>query len=125
MNEITSPDRELVEFAGEFYDDPLGFVLAMFPWGEVGTTLEHHPGPDVWQTEFLMRLGQHVKSRAFDGHTPVLPVRMAVSSGHGIGKSALVGMLVNWIMATRPDAQGVITANTFDQLETKTWAAVQ
>ncbi len=120
-----NPDADLVELAGEYYDDPLGFVEVMFPWGETGTSLEHHPGPDVWQRDFLTRLGGHVKARAFNGQTPVLPVRMAVSSGHGIGKSALVGMLVNWIMATRPDAQGVVTANTFTQLETKTWAAVQ
>ena len=28
-------------------------------------------------------------------------------------------------MSTRPQAQGTITANTFPQLETKTWAAIQ
>jgi hypothetical protein len=125
MPETSSPERDLIELAGEYYDDPLGFVEVMFPWGEHGTSLEHHPGPDVWQRDFSKRLGQHVRDSAFDGHTPTLPIRMATSSGHGIGKSALVGMLVNWIMATRPDSQGVITANTFEQLETKTWAAVQ
>jgi hypothetical protein len=28
-------------------------------------------------------------------------------------------------MATRPDSRGTVTANTYVQLETKTWAAVQ
>src|SRR6266702_7969182 len=47
------------------------------------------------------------------------------TSGHGVGKSTLVAWLVDWIMSTRPQAQGTVTANTFPQLETKTWAAIQ
>jgi hypothetical protein len=117
-------DVELAEFVGQFYDDPLGFVRACYPWGEEGT-LKDHTGPDVWQTEFLTRLGQHVKQRRFNGHDAVAPIRMAVSSGHGIGKSVLVAWLVNWIMSTRPHCQGTVSANTFTQLETKTWAAIQ
>lgn len=39
--------------------------------------------------------------------------------------SAMSAWLVDWIMSTRPHSQGTITANTFTQLETKTWAAVQ
>jgi hypothetical protein len=50
---------------------------------------------------------------------------MAVSSGHGVGKSVMVAWLVDWIMSTRPHSQGTVTANTFTQLETKTWAAIQ
>jgi hypothetical protein len=49
---------------------------------------------------------------------------MAVSSGHGIGKSAMAGWLVNWIMSTRPHSKGVVTANTGEQLSSKTWAGV-
>lgn len=108
----------------QYYDDPLGFIFAMFPWGEKGTSLEHHDGPDVWQREFLRRIEAQLLSRTFDGHTPVMAVRGAVSSGHGIGKSALVGMLVSWIMSTRPYSQGTVTANTITQLQTKTWAAI-
>jgi hypothetical protein len=47
-----------------------------------------------------------------------------VSSGHGIGKSALTAWLADWIMSTRPHAQGTVTANTSTQLETKTWAQI-
>ena len=106
------------------YDDPYRFVVTMYPWRRPRTTLEHFDGPDEWQKQFLIRLGEHVKARKFDGHTAVEPIRMAVSSGHGIGKSTIAAWLVNWIMATRRDAQGTITANTFSQLQTKTWAAV-
>jgi len=36
----------------------------------------------------------------------------------------MTGWLVNWIMSTRPHAQGTVTANTGTQLETKTWAQI-
>jgi len=49
---------------------------------------------------------------------------MATASGHGIGKSTLVAWIVDWIMSTRPHCHGTITANTYTQLETKTWAAI-
>lgn len=109
----------------DYYADPLGFVLFGYPWRQAGTFLEHHDGPDVWQEDFLRRLGKHVEDRAFDGHTPVDPIRMAASKGHGVGGSALAAWIVDWIMSTRPHAQGTVTANTTTQLQTKTWAAVQ
>src|SRR5262245_27880134 len=97
----------------------------MFPWGKKGTLLEHHDGPDTWQREALAGMGEHVKARKFDGHTPVSPIRFGASSGHGVGKSVLVAMLVCWLMSTRPFAQGTVTANTITQLNTKTWARVK
>lgn len=120
------PDAELAEFVGQFYDDPLGFVWGCYPWGVPGTPLEHFKdGPDEWQTAFLKALGEEVARNGFDGVVPVRPVRRAVSSGHGIGKSTLTAWVVDWIMSTRPHSQGTITANTFTQLETKTWAAIK
>lgn len=119
-----SPDEQLAEEVSRFYADPLGFVLFAYPWGEEGP-LKDHDGPDVWQAEFLRALGEEVARNGFDGKTPVRPIRRAVSSGHGIGKSTLVAWIVDWIMSTRPHAQGTITANTFTQLETKTWAALK
>ena len=50
---------------------------------------------------------------------------MAVASAYGVGKTALAAWIIHWIMDTRPDVKGTITANTFTQLEDKTWAAVQ
>lgn len=116
-------NAELAEFVGQFYDDPLGFVMAMFPWGEPGP-LEDFDGPDQWQREFLTWLGEEVKARRFDGSTAVPPIRAAVSSGHGTGKSTLQAWVVTWIMATRPYCRGTVTANTSTQLDTKTWAAI-
>jgi hypothetical protein len=122
----TAPSYEqlLHEEVARYYADPLGFVLAMYPWGEPGQ-LEHDAGPDTWQREALEYVGAEVQARGFDGHTAVPPIRLAVSSGHGIGKSVFVAMLVDSIMSTRPHAQGTITANTITQLKTKTWAAIK
>lgn len=117
-------DLVLAEWARDCADDPVRFVLEGYPWGEPGP-LRDHDGPDVWQMAFLTRLGEEVRARRFDGVTPVAPIRFATSSGHGIGKSVMVAWLVDWIMSTRPHCQGTVTANTFTQLETKTWAAIQ
>ena len=113
-------NEALHEAVAEYYADPLGFVLAMFPWQSPGM-LEHHPGPDTWQRAFLLELGEQVTSRGFDGVTPVAPIREAVSSGHGIGKSVVVAWIILWIMSTRPHCRGTVTANTMNQLATKTW----
>lgn len=118
-------DDRLADEVAAFYADPLGFVLFAYPWGEKGTPLADHEGPDEWQAAFLERIGEKVRERGFDGTVPVAPIREAVSSGHGIGKSTIVAWLVDWIMSTRPNAQGTVTANTFSQLQTKTWAAIK
>jgi hypothetical protein len=117
-------EQLLSDEVGRYYADPLGFVIGMFPWGEPGTPLERETGPDDWQAEFLLDVGRHVDEQGFDGQNPVKPLRSAVSSGHGIGKSVIVSWLVTWLMSTRPHCQGTITANTMNQLSTKTWAAV-
>jgi hypothetical protein len=124
------PSREVIEQemlwrkAASFRNDPLGFVLWAFPWGQPGP-LEKYNGPDKWQADFLKELGEQVSKRGFDGTTPVLPIRFTTSSGHGIGKSVLVAFLVNWILSTRPHSQGTVTANTFQQLSTRTWATLE
>lgn len=118
-------DLELADAVSEYYADPLGFVRFAFEWGKPGTSLAAYSGPDEWQEQFLADLGAEVQARGFDGKHAVKPIRFATSSGHGIGKSTIVAWLVCWILSTRPGAQGTVTANTFTQLETKTWAAIQ
>src|ERR1035437_7852058 len=126
--EGTTPDStgvQLIDEMAQYFADPLGFVLACFPWGEPGSELEHYPGPDNWQRRQLEEIGQQVLDRAYDGFRPVAPILRAVASGHGIGKSALTAWLVLWLMSTLPYAQGTVTANTYVQLEAKPWAAIQ
>jgi hypothetical protein len=117
-------ERRLFRLVDKYYANPLRFVLEMFPWGEPGP-LQLFTGPDEWQRQELIEIGDQVVDRGFNGFTPVLPIRRAISSGHGIGKSALTAWVVLWLMATRPDSHGTVTANSYVQLETKTWAAIQ
>ena len=117
-------DDQLADEVARYFADPLGFVLFAYPWGEPGA-LEGHDGPDIWQREFLRGVGAEVAAAAFDGLTPVAPIRRAVASGHGVGKSTMAAWLVDWIMSTRPLARGTVTANTFTQLQTKTWSAIK
>ena len=116
-------ELELHEAVAEYYGDPLGYVRFAFPWGEPGP-LQSYAGPQPEQVEFLEWLGGEIRARGFDGVHAVDPIRGAISSGHGIGKGALAGMLVNFIMSTRRNAKGVVTANTSTQLQDKTWAAI-
>lgn len=115
-------DETLVEELAQFYDDPLGFVLWAYNWGE--GELKGFDGPDQWQIDYLNDIGRMVRERGFNGFDPVKPIRMATASGHGIGKSALTAWITNWIMSTRPFCKGIVTANTSPQLETKTWAEI-
>src|SRR2546422_7329934 len=98
---LASIDLELAEQVASFYDDPLGGVLFLYPWGEPGA-LEHAKGPNREQERFLIDLGDEIKARRFEGVKAVPSIRMAVSSGHGTGKTELIGMLAGWLMATRP-----------------------
>jgi hypothetical protein len=120
-----NPEIELAEQIAEFYADPLGFVLFAYPWREPGGPLADYDGPDQWQAEVLEDIGREVRKRGFNGVDPVPAIRYAIASGHGIGKSTLVAWLVNWIMSTRPNAVGTVTANTFPQLTKTTWAGIQ
>ena len=117
-------NRELAVEISRFYDDPLGFVRCAYSWGERGP-LETYTGPDENQVEFLRALGNEVKARQFDGATPVMPIRMAETSGHGTGKSAMGAWIADWILSTRPNSVGTVTAGTATQLEERTWSAIQ
>ena len=117
-------ERELAEFMAGFTYDPYRFVIAAYPWGKAGGPLAGYDGPDQWQRDLLLDIGRQVTARRFDGTNPVLPIRLAVSSGHGIGKSTLAGWITNWILSTRPNSVGTVTANTFPQLESKTWPTI-
>jgi len=105
-------EKELIEFIAQFEYDPAGFVKAMYPWGE--GELENK-WPQKWQLELMEELAASMRD------DPCRLIRNAISSGHGIGKSAVVAWLIEWAMYTRADTRVVVTANTDTQLRTKTW----
>jgi len=116
--DAVAQERLQIEVA-KFYDDPLGFVLWNYPWGTGSLTGRK---PQRWQVEFLLDVGEQVRKNGFDGIHAVEALRYSTASGHGIGKSALVAWLIDWIQSTRPMSKGVVTANTGEQLRTKTWS---
>jgi len=117
-------EDDLIALIAGFEHDPLGFVLAVFPWGEPGTELADETGPRDWQIAMLEHVGKRLREGA-DAITAVSEaIQIAVSSGHGIGKSALVSWLILWALSTHEDTRGVVTANTDRQLTTKTWPEV-
>jgi hypothetical protein len=110
-------DEELIADFGTMSDDPLSCALYSFDWG-VGD-LQNYAGPKTWQADIMTDIRDHLHSD--DRFTPLL---IAVASGHGIGKSALIGMLQHWAMSTMENTRIVLTANTGQQLDTKTWPEV-
>lgn len=111
-------DQELIEEIGRCAADPLRHVRLAFPWGEPGE-LERFSGPHDWQADILASIGKHLRSA-----NRYEPLKIAVSSGRGIGKSALISMVAHWAMSTCDDARVIVTANTETQLATKTWPEI-
>jgi len=102
------------------------FVLFAYPWGKENTPLYHQQGPRTWQRDELQAITEHIKrqnERMALGLQPEV-YRSAKASGRGIGKSALVAWLNEWMRTTRVGSTGIITANTEPQLKTRTFAEV-
>lgn len=115
MTDLWSPD---------IADSPYRFVMYAFPWGKKGTPLAGHKGPRKWQIEEMLRIEEHIKmnrARVAKGEVPIV-YKSATASGRGVGKSALVAWLNIWFQSCVLGSSAVTTANTGDQLKTKTWA---
>ena len=93
-----------------------------FPWGKPNTPLEHFEGPRKWQREVLVELRDHI--HANNGKIDFETLRLAVSSGRGIGKSALVSWLTIWMLTTRIGSTTIVSANSEAQLRSVTWAEI-
>ena len=135
-----SPEEKLARAIGECKRDPYKHVMRAYPWGE--GALAGMNGPHPWQEDILREIGAGLQA-GWGRATPVarhdratgvarpqlqtsprLPVRIAVASGHGIGKSALIAFLAHWAWSTLPGTRVVVTANTGTQLRTKTWPEI-
>ncbi len=107
--------QRLVEDIGGFATDPLGHALYAYSWGEPGP-LQDVKGPRRWQLEVLAELRDHLSNP----ETRFTPKRMAITTGHGTGKTALIAMIVNWSLDSCVNTRVVVTANTEQQLASKT-----
>ena len=113
-------NRQIVAAVERYRHDPLGFVQFAFPWGQKGSPLEQWPGPQLWQVRILLQIAAALN----DPDPNRRKVRIAIASGKGIGKSALLAMIFWWAMATAPYTRARATAGTFDQLTATTWPEI-
>jgi hypothetical protein len=93
-------------------DDPLAFVNIAFP----------DTKPEKWQREVLEHIGRKLQKNSGLGRWEA--VMVAVASGNGIGKSALLSWVVLWGIMTFEDTVGVVTAGTESQLRTRLWSEI-
>lgn len=107
-------DEEIIELAATCSRDPLRWSMLAYDWGE--GELVGFSGTRQWQADVFGDIRDHLSNP----ETRFQPLMIAVASGHGIGKSAGIGMIVNWALSTCEDCKVVITANTENQLRTKT-----
>ena len=123
---IYKPDEEEALmariWAKDLANDPEAFVRFAFPWGVKGTPLERHKGPRRWQRNILRLLRDHIAEN--QGKIDYKVFRMAVASGRGIGKSALVSWLTLWMLSTRIGGSVIVSANSEAQLRSITWAEI-
>jgi len=108
------PNEEILALAVECEHDPQKWADLAWDWGH--GELKDVDGPREWQAEINGLIKNHLSNPA----TRFEPLQIAVASGHGIGKSAQMGMLANWALSTCDDCRIIITANTDNQLRTKT-----
>lgn len=115
MSTAAEVEKRLIDFIAQDSMDPLAFCRSAYPWGR--GELQDAAGPRKWQAEILNTIGNHLKNPA----TRFSPLRIAVASGHGPGKSCLVSMICHWALSTCVDTKIVVTASTESQLKVKTW----
>lgn len=116
MTKEANTEIELAQDLASYTHDPLSCVYYSFPWGTGDLQGDGRGKPRKWQEDTFDDIGKHL-SNPLTRHTPL---KIAIASGHGIGKSAFFGMVAHWGMSTCEDCKIIITANTENQLRTKT-----
>lgn len=117
----TRAELDVMSRIPEFFNDPEGFVRYVYPWGLPGTFLADQPGPDDWQIKVMRHMRERLEAGMLVDKAMRSAIRVAAATGHGVGKTTLMAWLIQWFIATRPNPAIVVTANTENQLRTKTW----
>jgi hypothetical protein len=118
MTALARAENDLESIADELVacrHDPELFVDTMFDWQNEPELKGKAPEP--WQREVLKAIR--------DGLPLGKAIRIAVASGHGVGKTALVSWIVLWAMATMTDCRGILTASNEAQLATRNRAELR
>lgn len=88
-------EKQLVEMCAYGASDPLLFVTSIFPWGVPNGPLEKEDGPDEWQIDVLEEIRKAVENSKSNPEAFNKALRIAVSSGHGIGKAQPLSLVVD------------------------------
>ena len=90
-------------------DNPFHVAITRYARAPIAFVREVlHAEPDAWQIEALRAVAR--------GHT-----RIAIRSGHGVGKSCLAAWLVTWFANTRAPFKCAITAPSAPQMFDVLW----
>src|ERR1700734_1131956 len=103
MTMTESEQEEIIRLVTLCENDPLKYAQMAYPWGD--GVLEAATGPGKWQANIQIKIKEHLANPL----TRYQPLMIAVASGHGIGKSTQVSMLVDLAMKM-PDTKIVVTA---------------
>jgi len=103
-------DQDIGSWLSSVRSDPVAFVEGAFAWGE--GELAKSFGPEPWQLWLLEQIRDGLM-------TPGQAVRIAIASGHGVGKSAVCSWITLWAMSTAPDTRGIVTASSEAMLMTR------
>jgi hypothetical protein len=112
MTAMTIEADEAEDLVGQLLacsDDPLAFVNLAFP----------DIRPEKWQRQVLETIGSQLRENARLDRWKA--VQIAVASGNGVGKTALLSWLILWSLITFEETLGVVTAGTEPQLRTRLW----
>ena len=99
MNPIGAEKNDLVAMIAQFRDNPRFFVQSVLS-----------ATPQKWQGEALDAIAKHDK--------------VAIKSGHGVGKSALQSWVVLWWLLTHYPCKAAVTANSAHQLSDVLWTEI-
>jgi hypothetical protein len=108
MSDLDTMPRDWAE-AIAASPDPFHTAIARYKRAPIGFVREVlHATPDPWQLEALRGIAR--------GHT-----RLAIRSGHGVGKTALAAWCMVWFANTRAPFKIAVTAPTAPQLFDALW----
>jgi hypothetical protein len=105
----TDPE-ELAAWLSDVANDPVKFVMTAFEWGT--GELANSQGSEPWQLWVLEQIRDGLLK-------PGEAIKLAIASGHGVGKSALCSWICLWAISTFPDTRGLVTASSESMLNTR------
>jgi hypothetical protein len=111
---VTETLEEIADALVTCRADPELFVDTTFDWNAPELKGK---SPEKWQRAVLQAIR--------DGLPLNKAVRIAVASGHGVGKTALTSWICLWAISTCRDARGILTASNEAQLQTRNRAEMR